>query len=83
VVIPCYNEEDRLLSEEFRDFVHSNLGYHLCFVNDGSKDNTLKVLKELALGNEDRISIYDCEKNGGKAEAVRLGMFHLAKDKSV
>jgi CheY-like chemotaxis protein len=80
VVIPCYNEEERLSSDEFKKFVHSNLGYHLCFVNDGSKDNTLAVLQELSRGNEDRISVYNCEKNGGKAEAVRLGMLHLAKD---
>jgi glycosyltransferase involved in cell wall biosynthesis len=80
VVIPCYNEEERLSSDEFKKFVHSNLGYHLCFVNDGSKDNTLAVLQELSKGNEDRISVYNCEKNGGKAEAVRLGMLHLAKD---
>jgi len=79
VVIPCYNEAERLLSGDFKKFVHKNLGYHLCFVNDGSKDNTLEVLQELRKGNEDYISIYDCEKNGGKAEAVRLGMLHLAK----
>ncbi|AIG29750.1 transcriptional regulator [Flavobacterium psychrophilum] len=79
VVIPCYNEESRLLGEDFKIFIHKNLGYHLCFVNDGSKDKTLQVLQELALGNEDRISVYDCTKNGGKAEAVRLGMLHLAK----
>lgn len=79
IVIPCYNEEERLLGAEFKEFVHKNLGYHLCFVNDGSKDNTLGVLEELRKGNEDRISIYNCEKNGGKAEAVRLGMLHLAK----
>ncbi|WP_418262022.1 glycosyltransferase [Flavobacterium faecale] len=79
VVIPCYNEETRLLSDEFKNFVGSNLGYHLCFVNDGSKDKTLEVLEKLRIGNEDHISIYDCEKNGGKAEAVRLGMLHLAK----
>ena len=79
VVIPCYNEESRLLGDEFKKFVHKNLGYHLCFVNDGSKDKTLEVLQELRKGKEDYISIYDCEKNGGKAEAVRLGMLHLAK----
>jgi CheY-like chemotaxis protein len=79
VVIPCYNEESRLLSAEFKSFVDSNLGYHLCFVNDGSKDKTLEVLEKMRVGNEDHISIYDCEKNGGKAEAVRLGMLHLAK----
>nr|WP_315254890.1 glycosyltransferase [uncultured Flavobacterium sp.] len=81
VVIPCYNEAERLLGAEFKEFVHKNLGYHLCFVNDGSKDNTLGVLEDLRKGNEDRISIYNCEKNGGKAEAVRLGMLHLAEKK--
>jgi DNA-binding response OmpR family regulator len=79
VVIPCYNEEKRLLSEEFKKFVNSNLSYHLCFVNDGSKDNTLDVLYDLKKQNEGRISVYNCEQNGGKAEAVRLGMLHLAK----
>lgn len=81
VVIPCYNEEARILSDDFKKFVHANLGYHLCFVNDGSTDDTLRVLKELAKGKEEQISVYDCEKNGGKAEAVRLGMLHLSEQK--
>ena len=80
VVIPCYNEETRILSKEFTDFVHSNLGYHLCFVNDGSTDNTLEVLQNLAKGREDHISVYNCEKNGGKGEAVRQGVLHLSRD---
>ena len=79
VVIPCYNEEERLLSVEFLDFVDKHSGYHLCFVNDGSKDKTLEVLNKLREGRENFISVYDCEKNGGKAEAVRLGMLHMAK----
>ncbi|MCL5128178.1 response regulator [Algibacter sp. L4_22] len=79
VVIPCYDEEERLLSKEFTDFISKNTGYHLCFVNDGSKDDTLRVLKDLKKGREDFITVYDCEKNGGKAEAVRLGMLHMAQ----
>nr|WP_321227083.1 response regulator [uncultured Psychroserpens sp.] len=79
VVIPCYNEEERLLSDEFINYIDKNSGYHLCFVNDGSKDKTLKVLNALQKGREDFITVYDCEKNGGKAEAVRLGMLHMAK----
>lgn len=79
VVIPCYNEEERLLSNEFLSFVNQNTGYHLCFVNDGSKDKTLEVLHNLQKGREDFITVYDCEKNGGKAEAVRLGMLHMAQ----
>lgn len=83
VVIPCYNEEERLLSEEFKQFAHKNLGYHLCFVNDGSTDNTLLVLQKLKKDNPDNISIYNCKQNGGKAEAVRQGMLHLVKDQQL
>ena len=79
VVIPCYNEEKRLLSDEFINYIDKHSGYHLCFVNDGSKDRTLSVLQVLQKGREDFITVYDCEKNGGKAEAVRLGMLHMAK----
>lgn len=79
VVIPCYNEEERLLSKAFINYIDKNTGYHLCFVNDGSKDRTLEVLKTLQKGREDFITVYNCEKNGGKAEAVRLGMLHMAK----
>lgn len=83
VVIPCYNEEERLRTNEFTSFVKNNLGYHLCFVNDGSTDKTLDVLNELSRGREDQISVYNCAKNGGKAEAVRQGVLHLAKDKQL
>ncbi len=83
VVIPCYNEEDRLSTEAFADFAHYNLGYHLCFVNDGSTDNTLDVLNELKKGREDYISVYDLEKNGGKAEAVRQGILYLSQDQQI
>ncbi len=83
VVIPCYNEAERLSGVDFKDFAHKNLGYQLCFVNDGSTDNTLEVLQEMRKGNEDTISIYNCEKNGGKAEAVRQGVLHLVKDKQL
>ncbi|GAA4230926.1 glycosyltransferase [Postechiella marina] len=79
VVIPCYNEEERLFSKEFVDYIGKHTGYHLCFVNDGSKDKTLEVLHNLQKGKEDFITVYDCEKNGGKAEAVRLGMLHMAE----
>ena len=79
VVIPCYNEEERLFSSEFTDFINKNSGYHLCFVNDGSTDNTLEKLYEIQKGKEDFITVYNCDINEGKAEAVRLGMLHMAK----
>lgn len=83
VIIPCYNEELRLKSADFTEFAQSNHGYKLCFVNDGSKDNTLEVLKGLQKGHEDYITVYDCPKNGGKAEAVRQGINFMLKDTEV
>lgn len=83
VVIPCYNEEKRLFSKEFTDYISKNSGYHLCFVNDGSTDNTLEVLQQLRKGREDFITVYDCEKNGGKAEAVRQGMLYMAQQEDL
>ncbi|MDX1702196.1 MAG: response regulator [Melioribacteraceae bacterium] len=83
VVIPCYNEEKRLKTQSFTNFVEKKLGYHLCFVNDGSKDNTLEVLNKLSEGREEYISVYNCPINGGKAEAVRLGILHLVKDPQI
>lgn len=81
VVIPCYNEENRLSRALFKDFIDKNVGYHLCFVNDGSTDHTLKVLEKLQSGNEKSISVINCEKNGGKAEAVRQGIQFLSEQK--
>jgi len=80
VVIPCYNEENRISGTVFRDFLQKNRGYHFCFVNDGSTDNTLAVLEQLRIGYEDSISVVNCAKNGGKAEAVRQGTLHLLQD---
>ncbi len=83
VVIPCYNEENRISGKVFREFLQQNRGYHFCFVNDGSTDNTLAVLEQLRTGYEDSISIVNCLKNGGKAEAVRQGTLRLLQDRQL
>lgn len=73
IIIPCYNEEKRLNQETFISFVKENSDYHLCFVNDGSKDNTLAVLRAMKEQAPYAISIVDVKKNSGKATAVRAG----------
>ncbi len=83
VVIPCYNEAERIDPKPFLRFVDQNLGYHLCFVNDGSTDHTLEVLNALRKGREEQISVFNCKVNGGKAEAVRQGMHFLAQDTQI
>ena len=76
IVVPCYNEARRLDTNRFRQFLAADRDTHILFVDDGSRDNTLAVLAQLRAGNEDRISILACERNAGKAEAVRRGILH-------
>jgi glycosyltransferase involved in cell wall biosynthesis len=70
LVVPCYNEEKRLDVAAFRAFE----GVEFLFVNDGSRDGTLRVLQSLVDADPTRFSILDLERNSGKAEAVRRGI---------
>ena len=75
VVVPCYNEEQRLQVETFRSFLRENAGgIRLLFVNDGSGDGTLGVLEGLRQEFPGSVGVLDQPLNMGKAEAVRAGM---------
>ena len=79
IIVPCYNEENRLPLDSFKAFIEKHPDCSLLFVNDGSKDNTLTVLNDFAKKHP-TIQIYDLSKNSGKAEAVRQGVLHAIKD---
>ena len=83
IIIPCYNEENRLQKDQFISFIKSHINFHLCFVNDGSKDGTLGVLKSLQQESPKNISIVDVKKNNGKAAAVRAGVRYLYQRKDI
>ncbi|MCA9079131.1 MAG: glycosyltransferase family 2 protein [Planctomycetaceae bacterium] len=74
IIIPCYNEQERLQSETFLEFTRQHPHIQMLFVNDGSTDNTLTVLHGLAASAPQSIDVCDLPQNGGKAEAVRQGM---------
>jgi len=74
IVIPCYNEEKGISIREYSTFLENNSEVFICFVNDGSTDNTLEVLNVLKTKYENQIHILSLEKNSGKAEAVRAGI---------
>jgi dolichyl-phosphate beta-glucosyltransferase len=74
IVIPCYDEARRLRREAFHSFLAQGFSVRFLFVNDGSKDNTLEVLREMEALNPAHISILDKKVNGGKGEAIRDGM---------
>ncbi len=79
IIVPCYNEEMRFPYQHFLSFTRKNPQVIVCFVNDGSKDKTLSVLKGIQSECPQNICVYDCPQNGGKAEAVRQGMIYMYK----
>jgi glycosyltransferase involved in cell wall biosynthesis len=79
-VVPAYNEEESI--EKFYVVLSANLvkldkNYEIVFVDDGSTDSTLELLKQLALKDK-AIRIFSFRKNRGKAEALTVG-FQMAK----
>lgn len=76
IVIPCYNEENRLPTSEFEAFLTSNVNSSISFVNDGSSDGTLNVLYDLKSKFADQIHIVSYDNNMGKAEAIRTAVIH-------
>ena len=78
--MPCYNEEKRFPYNAFLSFAKNNQDVLLCLVNDGSKDNTISVLRAIQLESPNNISVYSLEKNSGKSEAVRQGTLYVHKN---
>lgn len=79
IVVPCYNEAERLNADAFVNYLEGAPVVSFIFVNDGSKDATLERLIALRNRAPERITVLNLAKNGGKAEAVRQGLI-LATD---
>lgn len=83
IVIPCYNEEERLPAKAIEDFAKKHQNVRFILVNDGSADSTLKMLKQMRERLPSAFEVVDQQPNAGKAEAVRRGMLHgLQKTKA-
>jgi dolichyl-phosphate beta-glucosyltransferase len=74
IVVPCYNEANRLDGPAFERALELDPKLEFLFVDDGSKDDTFGVLQQLAARVPGRITLLRLERNQGKAEAVRRGM---------
>jgi dolichyl-phosphate beta-glucosyltransferase len=79
LIVPCYNEEQRLDRERFLAFAR-NPKVDLLLVDDGSKDATKQVLEELEARSEGGIRTFSLPKNAGKGEAVRQGLLRAIHD---
>jgi glycosyltransferase involved in cell wall biosynthesis len=74
IVIPCYNEEDRLDVASFRQFKNLSHQITFLFVNDGSTDGTRQFLESLQTSEPTKFTVLNLPQNQGKAEAVRQGL---------
>lgn len=76
IVVPCYNEEKNI--ELIYNCIHTNFkkikDYEMIFINDGSKDNTFKVLKELSENSKENIKVINFSRNFGKEAAMYAGL---------
>ena len=81
VIVPCYNEQEvlRLFYDEISSVAGKMSAYdfEFIFVNDGSRDNTLNICKELAAKDE-RVKYISFSRNFGKEAGIYAG-FEKAK----
>jgi dolichyl-phosphate beta-glucosyltransferase len=79
-VIPCFNEAARIDRAAFFALADQPPSTSLVLVDDGSRDQTLPCLHEIARQRPDRIVVLALPENRGKAEAVRQGMLRALGD---
>jgi len=83
VIVPCYNEEEvlPLFYQEVTRVAGLMGGYafEFLFVDDGSRDGTMKVLRELAAQDE-RVKYVSFSRNFGKEAAMYAGFTHASGD---
>jgi len=76
IVVPCYNE-DKVISLFLQNIEpilkKTKESYEIIFINDGSQDNTLKVLQELK-DSYRHIRIINLSRNFGKESAMSAGL---------
>lgn len=85
IIIPCFNEEE-VLETSYHRFVEVmskvSYDYSFIFVNDGSRDKTLDILKKLA-SEDRRVSIISFSRNFGHQNAVSAALHCADGDAAV
>lgn len=83
VLVPCYNEEESLphMYDEIKKIMDEQNGYdwELFFVNDGSRDKTMSMIRSLAQ-QDGRVSFVDLSRNFGKENAMLAGFDYVMGD---
>ena len=85
ILVPCYNEEASLpvfyeeLSKVMTDPNLNGYEWEILLVNDGSKDDTLNVIRRLR-ESDNRVSYVDLSRNFGKEKAMLAGFDYVTGD---
>ena len=83
LIVPCYNEEESLnpFYEELNKVTADMPSYdfEILFIDDGSKDKTLSILKDFAK-NDERVKYISFSKNFGKEAAMYAGFCNSTGD---
>ena len=83
IIVPAYNEEESLpfLYERLEKLMNENTNYEfeILFVNDGSKDKTIDLIKEYR-EKDKRINYVDFARNFGKEIAMIAGLDYATGD---
>ncbi len=87
IIVPCYNEEAvlPLFYDEIQKIMqqmkeeHSHLTFELLFIDDGSKDKTLAILREMAL-KDSRVRYISFSRNFGKEAGMFAGLENAKGD---
>ena len=86
LIVPCYNESAVLkmfYDESFRVIISIKYyDFNFIFIDDGSKDNTLSIMKELA-ENDERVKYISFSRNFGKESAMFAGLKNSKGDYAV
>ena len=84
IIVPCYNEEKALplfyeeLMKNIKDFP-KKIEFEILFINDGSKDKTLQIIKELNK-KDNQIKYISFSRNFGKEAAIYAGLENTTGD---
>ncbi|MCR5238070.1 MAG: glycosyltransferase family 2 protein [Lachnospiraceae bacterium] len=90
VIVPCFNEQEAIpffyeaiskTASEMKD-EWSDLDFEFLFIDDGSKDETLKVIEALRLKDR-RVRFISFSRNFGKEAALYAGLQHSKGDYAV
>ena len=82
LIVPCFNEQEALpvFYEEIKKILKTmECSHEILFVNDGSKDHTLEIIKELANGDES-VKYLSFSRNFGKEAAMYAGFCNACGD---